>query len=127
MQPLLIRVLERRGQRGHYLTAVAEVASNLGPLLAFADTLKAASFLDGLFELVEIQWPLVDTRKASETVAMLLVKFGELVQVVEIGTCSCLQSALSILGVYAHETYHPRPNLALVAVCESGSAESLLA
>jgi len=79
MQPFLIRVLERRRQRRHYLAAVAEVSSNLSPLFMLADTLKAAPLLDSFFELVEVQGSLIHTGETGETVAMLFVEFRELI------------------------------------------------
>lgn len=86
MQPFLIRVLERCRQRRHDLAAITEVAPNLSPLLLLADTLKATSRLDSLLELVKIERSLIDARKASKTVTMLLVEFSELVKVIQIGT-----------------------------------------
>ena len=61
-----------------------------------ADTFKSASLLDGLFELVEIQRSFVHAREASETVAMLLVEFGELIQIIKIGTCACWQISMDL-------------------------------
>ena len=82
MQPFLIRVLERCRQRRHYLAAVAEVSSNLSPLLMLADTLKAAPLLDSFFELVEVQGPFIHTGETGEAVTMLFVEFGELIQII---------------------------------------------
>ena len=76
VQPFLIGVLQRRGQRRHYFATVPKIAANLSPLLLFADTLEATSSLDGFFQLVQIKWALVDTWKSSEIVAVLLVEFG---------------------------------------------------
>ena len=79
MKPFLVRVLERCRQGRHYLATIAEVAPNLSPLLLLANALEAAPGLDSFLELVEIKWPLIDAGEAGETVAMLLVEFGELV------------------------------------------------
>jgi len=52
MEPLLIRVFQRCGQRRHDLAAVAQVSSNLSPLLQLTYLLKPASCIDRLFELI---------------------------------------------------------------------------
>lgn len=90
MQPFLIGILQRGRQRRHDLATVAEITSNLGPFLLFADTLKATPGLYSLFELVEIKWSLVHTREPSKAVAMLFVKLCKLIQIIQVGTCAWL-------------------------------------
>ena len=82
VQPLLIRVLERRGERGHDLTTIPEIAPNFSPLLLLADALEAASGLNGFLEFIQIQGSLVDAREAIEVMSILLVELGELIEVV---------------------------------------------
>ncbi len=82
MEPFLIRVFQRGGQGRHDLAAVPEVAPYLSPLFLLAHTLEATSCFDGFLELVQIQWPLIDTGETCEAMAMLFVEFCELVQVI---------------------------------------------
>lgn len=89
MQPPLIRVLEGCGQRRHDLATVAEIAADLCPLLILTNSLEAASDLDSLLQLVEVQRPLVNAGKAVEMGTVLLVELCELVQVMEICAIAC--------------------------------------
>lgn len=79
MKPFLIRIFERCREGRHDLSAVTKVTANLSPFLLFADALKAASRLDSLLQLEEVERALVHTREASQTVTVLLVEFGKLV------------------------------------------------
>lgn len=85
-QPSLVGVLQGRRQRRHDLSTVAQVATNLGPLLELAYLLKATSSLDSLLQLVQVEGSFVDTRKSIEIGSLLLVEFGELVEVGEVRT-----------------------------------------
>jgi len=86
MKPFLIGVFERCRQRRHDLATVAEITPNFGPFLALAHSLETTSGLNGLFEFVQIQRPFINAWESSKAVAMLLVEFGKLVQIVEVGT-----------------------------------------
>ena len=88
LKPSLVRILERRGKRGHDLAAIAQIATDLRPFLGLANRLKATTSLDSLFELEQIQGTLVDAGESVEVCAVLLVKFGQLVEVIQIRTGS---------------------------------------
>lgn len=90
----MIRILERSGEGRHDFAAVAKVATNLSPLFELAHLFKTASSFDSFLELVQIERPLVDAWEASEIVAVLLVKFAELVEVIQICTSTCGKSVL---------------------------------
>ena len=69
VQPFLVRILERRGQRRHYLAAIAKIATDLCPLFSLADTVEPAARLDGFFEFEQIQRALVDAGKSVQMVS----------------------------------------------------------
>lgn len=77
-------VLERGRKGRHDLSAVSEVTTDLGPLLQFAYFIEATSDIDRLLELVQVEWTFVDTGKAIEVASMLLVKLGQLVEIVQV-------------------------------------------
>jgi hypothetical protein len=85
----LVGVFERCGQRRHDLSTISQISSNLRPFLVFADALEPAANFDGFLEFVQIQRAFVDARKAIEVRTILLVEFGQLVQIVEVCPISC--------------------------------------
>ena len=57
-----------------------------------ANAIKATPCFDCLLELVEVKGALVNAREAGKTITMLFVELGQLVEVVEVGTCPWLIS-----------------------------------
>lgn len=84
----MVRVLQGRRERGHDFAAVSKVASNFRPSFSLAHMIEAALAFNCLFESIQVQRPLVDTRKTIQIVPMLLVKLCELVQIVIVNPIS---------------------------------------
>jgi hypothetical protein len=89
IEPPLVRVLEGGRERGHDFAAVTQISTNFSPLLVLANALKTTSDFDGLLKLVQIQRTLVDRWETVQMGAILFVKLGELVEIVEVGSVAC--------------------------------------
>jgi hypothetical protein len=89
LEPLLIRVFQRRGERRHDLAAVAQVSANFCPTLLSANRIEATFIFNEFLQFVQIQRPLVDAWKSVEVgTGALLVELCELIEVVEVGSCT---------------------------------------
>lgn len=85
MQPALVRIFQRGRKRRHDFPTVPQISPNFRPFLQFTDLLETTALCHCLFQLVQIERALVYAGKSIEVHAVLFVKFGKLVQVVEIG------------------------------------------
>lgn len=92
LKPPLVRIFERRGEGGHDLAAIAQVATDLCPFFRFANGIEASTNLDGLFQFVQIERALIDAGESVEVGAVLLVEFGQLVEVIQIRAGSWIES-----------------------------------
>ena len=79
VQPSLIGVFKRSGERRHDLPTVSQISPNFSPFFILADSFESSSNFHGLFEFIQIKRALVNTRETVEMGAILFVKLGELV------------------------------------------------
>lgn len=100
MKPPLVGIFQRSGQGRHDFPAISQVTSNLGPFLVFTDLIETAPNFNGLFELVKVEWSLVDTWKTVQICAILSMEFGKLIEVVEIRSSTC--------SVFSMSSHHVR-------------------
>ena len=84
LEPSLVGILERRRQRRHDLATVTQVATDFRPFFRLANRIEATARLHCFFQFEQIQGTLVDTWETVEVGAMLFMKLGQLVEVVQI-------------------------------------------